>query len=256
MPDHQYHVYAVRYAHRDDVPAWEAFHTGPHAAPAKGMEYFVWAVADGQRAVVVDTGFTAPVGARRGRTFLRSPDRGLAHLGIDAGQVDHVILTHCHYDHIGNLALFPRATFWIQEREMCFYTGPDGVRPAFRASIEADDICALVRLNYEGRLRFLDGDAVIIPGVSAHFVGGHTAGMQIVSAETPRGRAVLASDAAHYYANLEEGNPFNTLHDVARVYRGYDRIRELASAPELILPGHDPLVFDRLRLVDDGIVEL
>jgi glyoxylase-like metal-dependent hydrolase (beta-lactamase superfamily II) len=255
MPSDQYRVYAVRYGHRAVVPAWEAFHK-EHAAPEFGMDYFVWAITNGQRTVVVDTGFGQEEGTRRGREFLRSPFDGLALLGIDAGRVEQVVLTHFHYDHLGGQALFPRATFWVQDEEMRFYTGPNATRPAFRGSIYLPDIVSIVSLNYAGRVRFNDGDAEVVPGVWVHKASGHTAGMQIVSVETARGRAVLTSDASHYYANLEEGNSFNTFVDLAGVYRGYDRIRELAAAPELIVPGHDPLVMRRLQPVADGIVEL
>src|SRR5207253_810166 len=115
----------------DNVPAWEAFHK-EHAAPPGGMDYFVWAIMNGQHTVVVDTGFSEEEGTRRGRTFLRSPVLGLAELGIDASQVAHVVLTHFHYDHIGGQALFPKATFHVQAEEMRFYTGPLATRPAFR----------------------------------------------------------------------------------------------------------------------------
>src|SRR5579862_9008525 len=133
-----YRIYAVRYGHRDAVPAWEAFHK-EHAAPPDGMDYFVWAITDGQRTVVVDTGFGEAEGVRRGRTFLRSPAAGLALLGIDATTVEHVVLSHFHYDHIGGQALFPRATFYVQSAEMQFYTGRDATRPAFRGSIYLPD---------------------------------------------------------------------------------------------------------------------
>ena len=255
MPSHDYRVYAVRYGHRDHVPAHEAFHK-EHAAPEGGMDYFVWAITDGQNTVVVDTGFGEEEGTRRGRTWLRSPDLGLAELGIDASQVEHVVLTHFHYDHIGGQALFPRATFYVQEEEMRFYTGRNATRPAFRGSIYLPDILSIVSANYEGRVKFHDGDAQIVPGVRVHKVAGHTAGMQCVSVETTRGTAVLTSDASHYYANIDEGNSFNTFVDLAGVYRGYDRIKELASSPDLILPGHDPLVMQRLKSAGPDIVEL
>ncbi len=87
-------------------------------------------------------------------------------------------------------------------------------------------------------------------------MGGHTAGMQIVTAAHARGRAVVASDASHYYRNLEERIRFNTLHDLPGMYRAFDRIRELAGADDLVIPGHDPLVLERLTRVADGIVEL
>src|SRR5436309_535436 len=75
-------------------------------------------------------------------------------------------------------------------------------------------------------------------------------------AAASRGRAVLTSDASHYYANMDEGNSFNTFVDLAGVYRAYDRIREVAASADLIVPGHDPLVLQRLKPVADGIVEL
>lgn len=254
MPIAPYRVHAIRYAHRACTSS-EAFYGDHHRSPMT-MDYFVWALSNGAHTVVVDLGFTEAVGTRRGRQFLRCPGRGLAEIGIDASTVEHVVLSHFHYDHVGNYALFPRATFHVQDAEMAFYTGRSAAEPAFRHSVEAEDVCALVRLNYEGRLRFADGEGEVVPGVRVHRVGGHTAGMQIVTVATARGQAVVASDASHYYRNLEARIPFNTLHDLPGMYRAFDRIRELAGSPDLIVPGHDPLVLERLRPVADGIAEL
>jgi glyoxylase-like metal-dependent hydrolase (beta-lactamase superfamily II) len=175
---------------------------------------------------------------------------------VDAASVKHVILSHFHYDHVGNYALFPNATFYVQDSEMAFYTGRNASLPAFGHSIEVDDVCALVRLNYEKRMKFVDGSREIVPGIAVHHVGGHTAGMQIVTVAHARGQAVVASDASHYYRNFEESIPFNTLQDLPRMYSAFARIRELASSEDLVLPGHDPLVLERLKRVGDGIVEM
>jgi glyoxylase-like metal-dependent hydrolase (beta-lactamase superfamily II) len=167
-----------------------------------------------------------------------------------------VILSHFHYDHVGNYALFPNATFYVQDSEMAFYTGRHAALPAFRHSVEVDDVCALIRLNYDKRMQFVDGSREIVPGIAVHHVGGHTAGMQIVSVAHARGQAVVASDASHYYRNFEERIPFNTLQDLPRMYSAFDKIRSLASSEDLVLPGHDPLVLERLKKVGDGIVEM
>ena len=254
MPNAPYRIYAVRYAHRACTTS-EAFYGDYHRAPMT-MDYFVWALTNGTETVVVDLGFTEDVGTRRGRQFLRCPGKGLAEIGVEAASVKHVILSHFHYDHVGNYALFPNATFYVQDAEMAFYTGRNVSLGAFRRSVEVEDICALIRLNYEGRLVFVDGVREVVPGVSVHKVGGHTAGMQIVSVAHARGQAVVASDASHYYRNFEERIPFNTLHDLPGMYRAFDTIGDLASSPELVIPGHDPLVLERLRKVGDGIVEL
>ena len=80
--------------------------------------------------------------------------------------------------------------------------------------------------------------------------------MQIVEVAHARGQAVVASDASHYYRNFEDRIPFNTLQDLPRMYGAFDKIRALASAPDLVLPGHDPLVLERLKKVGEGIVEM
>jgi glyoxylase-like metal-dependent hydrolase (beta-lactamase superfamily II) len=190
------------------------------------------------------------------RQFLRCPSKGLAELGIDCASVEHVILSHFHYDHVGNYALFPNARFYVQDAEMAFFTGRHAALSALRHSVEVDDVCALVRLNYERRLVFVDGGHEVVPGIGVHHVGGHTAGMQIVTVAHAKGQAVVASDAAHYYRNFEQRLPFNTLHDLPGMYRAFDRIRELAGGEDLVVPGHDPLVLERLKRVADGIVEL
>jgi glyoxylase-like metal-dependent hydrolase (beta-lactamase superfamily II) len=254
MPIAPYRIHAVRYAHRA-CGSSEVFY-GDHTNTPMTMDYFVWALTNGRHTVVVDLGFTEPVGTARGRQFLRCPSRGLAELGIDCARVEHVILSHFHYDHVGNYALFPRATFHVQDAEMAFYTGRHAAMPAFRRSVEVDDVAALVRLNYEGRVAFTTGSREIVPGVTVHHVGGHTAGMQVVTVAHARGQAVVASDASHYYRNFEERIPFNTLHDLPGMYAAFDRLRALASSPDLILPGHDPLVLERLEKVADGIVAL
>jgi glyoxylase-like metal-dependent hydrolase (beta-lactamase superfamily II) len=166
------------------------------------------------------------------------------------------VLSHFHYDHVGNYALFPNAKFYVQDAEMAFYTGRNAGLGAFRRSVEIEDICALIRLNFDGRLVFVDGAREVVPGVSVQKVGGHTAGMQIVTVAHAKGTAVVASDASHYYRNFEERIPFNTLHDLPGMYRAFDAIHALASSPDLVIPGHDPLVLERLKKVGDGIVEL
>ena len=249
-----YTIYAVQYAQRHTTST-ELFVGDTHNTPMK-MSYFVWALTNGAQTVVVDLGFTEAVGTRRGRQFLRCPSEGLAMLGIDCASVEHVILSHFHYDHVGCYALFPHATFYVQDAEMSFYTGRYVRQAAFRHSVEVDDIVALVRFNYEGRVVFVDGDKEIVPGISVHKVGGHTAGMQIITVQTHDGRAVVASDASHYYHNFEQNVPFTTHHDLPGMYYGFQRLRELAERSDLILPGHDPLVLERLKPVAEGIVSL
>lgn len=247
-----FEVYAIRYATRE-ARTGEHFHGGdPHDAPMP-MDYFVWVAVSADYTVVVDTGFTAEVAARRGRKHLRCPTEGLGELGIDHAQVPYVVLTHLHYDHVGNLEKFPGATFVVQDEEMAFWTGRYAGRGHFRTLIETDDVIRLVRENFEGRLRFVDGNEEILPGIEVYKAGGHSAGLQMVRVRTAKGRVVLASDAAHFYRNIEEDRPFSIVTDLSRMYGAFDLAYSLADSPELVVPGHDPSVMERFPAAREGL---
>ena len=241
-------VYAVRYAHREARRA-EHFYgpqpPDPHDAPMP-MDYFVWAIVGDGPPVVVDAGFRPETARRRGRQVVADPIDVLAALGVDAAEVRDVVLTHLHYDHSGYLAAFPRARFWVQDEELAFWTGRHAARGEIGRIVEPPDIVELVRLNFERRVRFVSGDEEMADGIALHHVGGHAPGLQVVGVETADGPLVLASDAVHFYANLEEDRPYSIVHSLPGMYDAFDRVRALAGdVDDRIVPGHDPLVLER-----------
>jgi glyoxylase-like metal-dependent hydrolase (beta-lactamase superfamily II) len=159
--------------------------------------------------------------------------------------VKEVVITHLHYDHVGNFDLFPAATLHLQDLEMRYATGRYMCSECFRGAFEAEDVAGMVRRVYEGRVRFHDGDAELHPGISLHLLGGHTMGLQVVRVATRRGSLVLASDASHFYANMEETRPFPIVYSVADMVDGYRKLRALADSPAHLIPGHDPMVMER-----------
>jgi len=239
LPD--YAVYAIRYATRDARRRDHFVGGDPHDAPMP-MDYFVWAIVGAGRSVVVDTGFTASIAALRGREHLRCPADALGLIGVQAVEVQDVVVTHMHYDHAGNLARFPSARVHIQEAEMQFACGRHMREKALSHSYECEDVVCAVRANFAGRLEFHSGDAQLFPGISLHLVGGHTPGMQFVRVHTRRGWVVLASDAAHFYENIESRRPFTIVADMQQMADGWSRANALADSPRHVVPGHDPLV--------------
>ncbi|MCB2053192.1 MAG: N-acyl homoserine lactonase family protein [Geminicoccaceae bacterium] len=247
-----YEVYAIRYAGFAARTRRETFlGLDPHDAAPMPIDYFLWVIRDGQRTIVVDTGFDEAEGAARGRAITHHPRAALALLGVDAGQVEDVIVTHLHYDHAGTLDAFPRARFHLQEAEMAYATGYCMAHEALRHPYSVEHVVQMVRCVYSGRVRFVRGDAEIAPGVTVHLIGGHAKGVQAVRVETRSGPLVLASDTAHFYENLERHRPFIITHDVEATLRGYDRLRALAEGRlERVVPGHDPLVLERFTAPD------
>lgn len=237
-----YAVYAVRYATNPAQRRPHNFVGGdPHDVPMP-LDYFVWAVKSAGAAFVVDTGFDPAMAAKRQRKFLASPAETLQKIGIHAPEVEDVVITHMHYDHCGNHDLFPKARFHLQEMEMDYATGRFMCDPAHRVAFEAEDVAAMVRRVFAGRVAFHDKDWELAPGLSVHHIGGHTKGMQVVRVWTRRGWLVLASDASHFYAHMNEGRAFPVLYNLDDVLAGYKRLRALASSDAAIIPGHDPLV--------------
>jgi len=254
LPD--YEVYAVQYASHGERRRRDNFiQDDLHDAPMP-MAFFVWLIRSAERTILVDTGFNAEAAAARKRTFHRCPIEALKKLGCDPDAIQDVIVTHLHYDHAGNLGKLPRARFHVQDREVAYATGRCMCHAPLRHAYSVEDVNELVRKVYAGRVRFHDGDAEIAPGVELLLIGGHTNGLQSVRVHTARGWVVLASDASHYYENMQRFKPFPIVYNVADMLEGHRRLVEVADSPDHVVPGHDPEVLKRYPSFegDEGIV--
>lgn len=240
-----YEVFAVRYGTMANRSRGENFIVADPHDGNMPLDYFVWALVNEARTIVVDTGFDHVEAAARGRELARLPREGLATLGIDSNAVEDVIVTHLHYDHAGTLDDFGNARFHIQDAELRYTTGRHMCAEPFRHAYSAHHVTRMIDHLYAGRVQFHDGDDELYPGVSVHLIGGHTMGIQAVRVQTKRGPVVLASDASHFYENMERVAPFPIVYSVGDMIQGYDRMRRLAASPSHVIPGHDPLVMRR-----------
>lgn len=205
-------------------------------------DYYLWVVRDDRHFLLVDTGFPEDMARRRGRTLFRDPVEALGDLGVAAENVSDVVVTHLHYDHAGNLDRFPHARIHLQEEELRFCTGPSMRHHVVRRPFEPVNVKTAVQALFEDQLLLHRGEAEIIPGVTVHPVPGHTPGSQVVRVPTARGWVVLASDAAHLWANIRLRSPFPILEGLTPMLEGYDTIEALADGDDHVIPGHDPQV--------------
>jgi glyoxylase-like metal-dependent hydrolase (beta-lactamase superfamily II) len=219
------------------------------------MDYFFWVLRSPDETILVDTGWDPEVAARRGRVLHISPAEAMERLGVRSDTVSRVVLTHLHWDHTGNLDRFPDAELVVQERELDFWGSAMGKRLQFAAHAEQSDIEQVLQADRDGRVTRLRGDAQLAPGLDARLVGGHSPGQTILLAETASGPVVLASDAIHYYEEMERDWPCSLLVDVAETYAGYDLLRELEAEGRRIVAGHDPLVMERFPRLDGELAE-
>ena len=235
-------VLAVRYGTRVTTrgEAYLNWHVYGEPDESFRMDYFFWVVRGGGRTTVVDCGFDPEVGRRRGRETLVDPVDALRALDVDPATVDRLVVSHAHYDHIGNLARFPSAEIVLTARELAFWTGPHAGRVQFAHSTEADEIAALVRARDEGRVTTFSGRCEVGDGFALVEVGGHTPGQLIGRVAVDGGEVVLAADALHFYDELTADRPFFVVADLEAMYAGFDTLRELTARPgRALVAGHD-----------------
>jgi glyoxylase-like metal-dependent hydrolase (beta-lactamase superfamily II) len=250
-----YEAYAIRYATIPSFPL-RGLIAGADTSRRLDIAMMVWLLRDGQRSVLVDAGFHHErfVERWKPRDFV-TPAAAVERFGVRPDQVTDIIVTHVHWDHADGLELFPKATVWIQKEEYEHHVADDGT-PKDRA-IEREVSTVLRQLHRDGRLQLVDGDAKeIIPGITVYTGGKHTFASQYVSARTSGGTVVIASDNAYLYENFDRRVPIAQTLDSASNLRAQERMRTLASHPRLLVPGHDPAVFERFPRPGNGVARI
>jgi glyoxylase-like metal-dependent hydrolase (beta-lactamase superfamily II) len=245
VPD--YSIQAIRFANSPGDSVADMVMGAPKDEKIDTI-YAFWLIRGGGRNILFDSGF------HRDRWFklwtvkdyLR-PDEAVRLSGVKPEEVTDVVISHAHWDHMGGIDLFPKATVWIQREEFRYYTGeawqPGGDHDGF----DPDDVRELVRINTDGRLRLVEGDdQEIIPGIRVYTGARHTYTSQYlrVDGNPP---FVLASDNVYLYRNLTEHRASATFSDAdhAANVAAQRRMIELAGSPDRIVPGHDTLQFQR-----------
>ena len=252
----QYEIYALKYAgpfvrsgaHLMWYRDWETL---------EKINYYIWCIKGGGQTVVVDCGVTPALARERELEGYVNPAEVLARIQVKAADIRHVVITHMHFDHTNGASLFPQATFYIQEAEYRFWT-QDSIasRPPFKTVSDADSTAYLSSLEGTDRLVLLKGDQQIMPGIQCLLAPGHTVALQAVAVNTARGTAVLGSDCAHVFRNYHEDWPSVLIVDLVGWMKTFDKLREKASAPDLLFPGHDRRMLEDYPPVDQNITRL
>jgi glyoxylase-like metal-dependent hydrolase (beta-lactamase superfamily II) len=253
-----YEVYAIRFGTLPQFPV-SGLVAGADKSRRIDIPVMVWLLkgSDGRR-VLVDAGFYRPRFVQQWKVQnFRSPADAVAAAGVKPEEITDIVISHAHWDHVGGVDFFPKATVWIQRDEYTYYTGEAWHARSTHGGIDAEHMAALLKINTEGRLRFVEGDdQEILPGIRCYTGGRHTHASQYVGVRTAGGTAVITSDNLYLYENLEKKAPIAQTLDRASNLKAHERIRRLASDPSWIVPGHDPAVFERYPRVAQGVVKV
>ena len=172
------------------------------------------AAASGTAYLVRLNGMTILVDTGAGGTFDGHMHEALAKAGVGSGQVDHILLTHLHLDHVGGLLhdgvpIFTNAQIWLAEPEYMFWHD-DGATAelAKRLAPELGDdfidthvkVARDALAAYPGKVRLFSGEREIIPGVTAIPLYGHTPGHSGYVLGIGREKFFIWGDAVHVAA--------------------------------------------------------
>jgi glyoxylase-like metal-dependent hydrolase (beta-lactamase superfamily II) len=253
----QYEVYAIRYA---TLPEFRVAELVAGADPGRKLDIamMVWLVRGNGRNILVDCGFYHDHFFREWHVndFIK-PSETLRPLGLKPEDITDIFITHMHWDHSDGMDLFPNARIWIQKDELQYYAGEAWQGKETHGGIDPEDVLTLVKLNTEGRVGMVNGDAQeILPGIVCYTGGRHTYASQYIGVNTRGGTVVLASDNMYLYENLEKHAAIAATLDAASNLRAQDRMKQLAASPELIIPGHDPAVMTKFPAIAPGVVKV
>jgi glyoxylase-like metal-dependent hydrolase (beta-lactamase superfamily II) len=252
-----YDVYAVRYA---SIPfGISNLISGADRSRQLDIAMMVWVMKDpaSSRVVLLDAGYYRDKFQQQysnAKNYRTPADALKAGLGIAPDQVTDIIVSHIHWDHADGLDLFPKAHIWLQKAEYEHHVGPAG--ESLDRAMDSVDAKMLFDLHAAGRVTLIDGDdQQVFPGIRVYTGGKHTFESEYVGVQTTAGTVVLASDNAYLYENFDKHVPIAQTLDAASNLAAQDRMKTLATSG-LIVPGHDPAVFDRFPLVKDDVVRI
>ena len=254
----EYSIDAIRYGTVRDFPLAGLVMGAPKDEKID-IAMVVWLVRGGGHTILFDSGFHRQrwIDSFHVTDFVK-PDDAVRLAGADPAEVTDVIISHAHWDHIGGIDLFPRATIWIQKGDYEYYTGEAWQKGGKHGGIDPEDMMALVKSNLDGHVRMIDGDDIeILPGIRVYTGPRHTYDSQYIRvAGNPT--FVLASDNCYLYQNLESHKAsatFSPADEPANV-AAQSRMVGLAGSPDRVIPGHDALQFQRFKTDANGRVAL
>ena len=256
--DNTYEVYAIEFAKESGyLPAKEIAINPTVNDSVKGV-FMTWLLkSNNGRTILVDAGFhrESKFSGNWLMDFVR-PDSSLHKMGLKPDDITDVIITHPHWDHIGGVDLFPKATIWMQKNDYSYFVTDAWQKGGNNVGFDSSDVPKIADLNAKGKIQLVNGDDVeIIPGIKVYIGSKHTYESQYVVVNTSTDKVLIASDNIWFYYNLNNMISIPLTFDPQAYVKAMQRMKTLVN-PDLIIPGHDSKIFEKFTKVKEGVVRI
>jgi glyoxylase-like metal-dependent hydrolase (beta-lactamase superfamily II) len=252
----KYEIYAIRYATLKDFSV-AGLVAGADKSRKMDIAMLVLLIKGGGHNILFDCGFYRDQFMRQWHpSDYEKPSVAIQRAGLKPEEITDIVISHIHWDHADGFDLFPKAKIWIQKEELEYYAG-EAWQGHKRTAADPDDILGLVKMNTEGKVALVNGDAQeIFPGITCYIGGKHTYQSQFIAVNTAAGIVVLASDNVYLNENLEKRVPIAATLDPDSNLKAQDRMKQMAASPKLIITGHDPAVMKDFPEIAPGVVKI
>ncbi|MDH6292853.1 MBL fold metallo-hydrolase [Rhodococcus opacus] len=268
----EYSIWALEYVQLPDYPDSSLVYGAPGGSRLLPFYYFV--LQRGDHVALVDAGFIDNAYGREkidlhGMVGFADAGTVMARIGLTPEDVDDILVTHHHFDHVSGVDYFPNARVWIQQSEVASYKTKIGSPPRLEwlsYGLDPETGDSLDRIAAEGRLKLVEGVAEVFPGVEVRpAFDTHTAGSQYVVIDDVEGETpwVFPGDVACVYENLGGVDGKNPLIPVGLAtgsqeccLRSTDEMLTVAHDDiDQVLPMHDVRIWERYPSVqhEDGL---
>lgn len=188
-----YSMWLLEYAYVPVQPISSVL-AGQHNKGTRTLAFTYLAIKGEGHNILIDVGtdaaneYTKKLSERDSITNWNPPDKVLANIGLKPEDIDTVIFTHAHYDHMDNMDAFPNAHFYLQTKELLGWISAMSLGKKYSSlqmALNPDDIVNAVKKLAEGRMTLLDGEYKnILPGIQLYpAYDGHTYASQIIEVD-------------------------------------------------------------------------